>query len=270
MEKKLLNGLSLSDFNYNMEINGGILFDEVVPEKLCAGVRSDAFVHYEKNRELQIAAGLEKKAQWGAHHICGRKDHIHDLLEADYLHPYLTDFFDGKPYILNSIGAAINAPAHMGNYEHGQKWHRDLRSYAGVGPRQMAIAMFMFDDFTTENGATEVLLGSHHSGRFPPDDFIRQNAKQVCGKKGSIILYDGDIWHRAGVNRTEQFRVGVTCLFTKPYYKQQLDYPRYLDKTYAESLSPRMRQLFGFNARVPASIEEWYNPGKRFYGTDQE
>lgn len=270
MENKLLNGVSLPEFTYGMDVNGGMLFENVVSEAHCEAIKQDVFDYYEHRRGLQIAAGLGQTAQWGAHHVCGRNDSIHDFLQADYLHSYLTEYFEKKPYILNSIGASINAPAAMGAYEHGHKWHRDIRSYVGGGDRQMLIALIMLDDFTIENGATEVLLGTHRRREFPPESFILNNARSVCGKRGSIIVYDGDIWHRAGVNRTEQFRVGLTCLFTKPYYKQQLDYPRYLPKEYAESLSPKMRQLFGFNARIPASLEEWYSPQGRFYKTDQE
>ena len=266
----LSNGMTLKDFSYNMAVNGCVFLENMIPPSSCEAMKEDVFEYYKKNRGLQVAAGIGEAAQWGAHHVCGRHDHIHEFLEADYLHEYLTEYFGGKPYILNSIGAAINAPARMGAYEHGQKWHRDLRSYVGGGDRQMAIAMVMLDEFTAENGATEVLLGTHRARDFPPESFIRAHGKPVCGGQGSIILYDGDIFHRAGVNRTEKFRVGMTCLFTKPYHKQQLDYPRFLSKDYAESLSPRMRQLFGFNARVPASMEDWYNPNGRFYKPDQE
>ncbi len=270
MANELVNGLTLSEFSCAMEVNGGLLFEQVVPELMCERMKDDIFFYYEKNRELQIAAGLGEVAQWAAHHTCGRKDSIHDFLKADYLHYYLTEYFGGKPYILNAINASINAPIQNGIYEHAHKWHRDIRSYVSLGERQMVIALIMLDDFTIENGATQVVFGTHRTRHIPPEDFLLSNAKSVSGKRGSIIFYDGDIVHRAGINLTEHFRVGLTCLFTKPYYKQQLDYPRFLDKEYADSLSTRMRQLFGFNARVPVSMEEWYHPSGRFYKADQE
>lgn len=268
--ESLPSRMSLQDFSYSMQVHGCVLLKNMVPPSSCEAMKEDVYEYYHKNRVLQIAAGIGEAAQWGAHHICGRHDHIHAFLESDCLHEYLTEFFGGKPYILNSIGASINVPAKMGAYEHGHKWHRDLRSYVGGGDRQMAIALVMLDEFTAENGATEVLLGTHRAREFPPESFIHAHAKPVCGAQGSIIFYDGDIYHRAGVNLTDKFRVGMTCLFTKPYYKQQLDYPRFLSEEYAESLSPRMRQLFGFNARVPAAMEEWYCPEGRFYKPDQE
>ena len=60
-------------------------------------------------------------------------------------------------------------------------------------------------------------------------------------------------------------------MLTRPFFKQQLDYPRFFDAAYAESLSPHLRQLFGFNARTPTNIEEWYqHPAHRFYQPNQE
>jgi ectoine hydroxylase-related dioxygenase (phytanoyl-CoA dioxygenase family) len=129
----------------------------------------------------------------------------------------------------------------------------------------------MVDAFTAENGATEVLPGSHHAEAFPPERFAEKNARRICGPRGSILALDGDVWHRARPNRTADFRVAFTCVLTRPNVKQMLDYPRYVSAEYAASLGPQMRQLLGFNARVPATIEEWYRPDdQRFYRRDQE
>jgi len=45
--------------------------------------------------------------------------------------------------------------------------------------------------------------------------------------------------------------------------KQQLDYPRALGDEFGASLSPVLRQVLGYNARVPASLDEWYQPPER-------
>jgi ectoine hydroxylase-related dioxygenase (phytanoyl-CoA dioxygenase family) len=62
----------------------------------------------------------------------------------------------------------------------------------------------------------------------------------------------------------------LTLAFTRPYVKQQLDYPRAIGYERGESLPPVLRQLLGYNARVPASLDEWYQPPeKRLYRRDQ-
>lgn len=261
----------IDNFRYAIQVQGCVVLKDLATDELSTRMREDVFYYYERNRELQVRAGFGESAKWGAHHLCGRNDGIHEFLESDVLDPYLSTYFNGKPYIINSIGGSINAPPAEGRYEHGHRWHRDIRTFVGLGNRQLAVALVMLDNFTIENGATEVLLGSHTVEEFPPDSFVAENRKQVTGRRGSVILYDGDVWHKVGENRSADFRVALTLVFTRPYFKQQLDYPRYLDPQYAESLSPRMRQLFGFNARTPSSMEEWYQPaGNRFYKSDQE
>ena len=52
--------------------------------------------------------------------------------------------------------------------------------------------------------------------------------------------------------------------------KQQFDYPRAVGYENADSYPENFRQIVGYNARVPASLEEWYQPPeKRFYKKDQ-
>jgi ectoine hydroxylase-related dioxygenase (phytanoyl-CoA dioxygenase family) len=62
----------------------------------------------------------------------------------------------------------------------------------------------------------------------------------------------------------------LTLGFTRPFMKQQLDYPRALGYDRSETLSPALRQLLGYNARVPVSLDEWYQPpDRRLYKRDQ-
>ena len=86
----------------------------------------------------------------------------------------------------------------------------------------------------------------------------------------SIVVFDSNFWHAAGVNRSDRPRRALTLAFTRPFIKQQLDYARSLGYERGESLSPTLRQLLGYNARVPASLDEWYQPpDKRMYQRDQ-
>jgi ectoine hydroxylase-related dioxygenase (phytanoyl-CoA dioxygenase family) len=83
-------------------------------------------------------------------------------------------------------------------------------------------------------------------------------------------VFDSNLWHAAGVNRSARPRRALTLAFTRPFVKQQLDYPRALGYDRGPSFSPALRQLLGYNARVPASLDEWYQPRwKRLYHTDQ-
>jgi len=174
-------------------------------------------------------------------------------------------YFDG-PYILNTYGGVLNLP-NGGSYV--GRVHRDQRTYSG-GVRLMAQALVMLDAFTEHNGATYLLTGSHRLGEKPSDDRFFREADRVTGPAGSIVLFDSNLWHAAGVNRSEAPRRALTLAVTRPFIKQQLDYPRALGYERAESLSPALRQLLGYNARVPVTLDEWYQPlERRLYQRDQ-
>lgn len=264
--------ISCDDFMYNMAINGFCVFPKIVPENVCERMKASIFEHYEDIRPIQVQAKMGDLTAWGVHHIVGKRDGIHDFLESDYLSNFIGKYFGDKPYILNSCSSPINPPRNeAGQYEHGHRWHRDIRTFVGEGNRQLLVMLVMVDAFTNQNGATEVIAGTHRLSAFPSETFVKANTRQAEGPRGSIILMDGDVWHRAGRNQTNEFRVGLTCTWTRPFFKQQLDYPRFLRPEYADGLSLRMRQLFGFNARTPSSYEEWYQPAEnRFYRADQE
>jgi ectoine hydroxylase-related dioxygenase (phytanoyl-CoA dioxygenase family) len=59
-------------------------------------------------------------------------------------------------------------------------------------------------------------------------------------------------------------------MFCKPFMKQQFDYPRAVGYDMADQLLPHTRQVLGYNARVPATLDEWYQPReRRMYRPDQ-
>ena len=52
--------------------------------------------------------------------------------------------------------------------------------------------------------------------------------------------------------------------------KQQFDYCRQIGFDNVEKMSEGLQQVLGYKSRIPASLEEWYQPlEKRFYRNDQ-
>ncbi|EEF21764.1 conserved hypothetical protein [Ricinus communis] len=84
----------------------------------------------------------------------------------------------------------------------------------------------MLDDFTPHNGSTWMLSGSHKYAEKPSDDYFKQHAEQAIGPAGSILLFNSNVWHAGGNNETDLQRRSVTPMFSKPFMKQQFDYPR--------------------------------------------
>ena len=150
-----------------------------------------------------------------------------------------------------------------------QKIHRDCKFFYGQY-RLMLNCIVFIDDLTSENGATQILPRSHRTPTQPSEEYFSDNCVEILGSEGTIVLLDSLIWHRAGVNVTDKPRLVLSIVFSKPFIKQRLDYPKYLCTSYENIATEKMLQLLGFKSRVPTSLEEWYLPKKRRFFQEEQ
>lgn len=261
----IYNKATLKDFREAMDNYGWIVYERAIPQKLISQITSEFDSAYEKRRQVQIANGIEEDMSGTLHHLLERDNFSLPLLENMYCNRELRDFLGGN-YILNGINGVINTKRES---SYVNRVHRDVRTFS-VEQNFMIQMIIPLDDFSTSNGATHFLSGSHKIDQQPDDNTFRMYAKQAVAKKGSIILFNSNIWHAAGTNLTNKPRRALTLGFTKPYIKQQFDYPRFLGYEFGHTLDNNVRQIIGYNARVPASLEEYYVPKEhRMYQADQ-
>ena len=257
--------VSPAEFDYAMRTRGWLRFDAVVPLPLCERMKEDIARHVERCGELQRAAGIPTAPDGTAHHTIGYGDSLDEFLEAGFLHEHVEKFFDGA-YILHAFNP-VTIPSGGRNYVHSI--HRDLRTHAG-GFRLLVNMLVMVDEFSLENGATHILTGSHHAADPPDKAQFYAQAERITGPRGSIVLFDSNVWHCAGENTSGRPRTAMTLSFSRPFYKPQMDYARFLGEDRCRTLSPRLQQLVGLHARVPVNLEEWYRPSaNRLYRPDQ-
>ena len=115
-------------------------------------------------------------------------------------------------------------------------------------------------DVNEELGPTEFIPGSHRSGRHPaPGDYDANgvpsyNGQQVfkaCGKAGSAVLWNDQIWHQGGPNTSDgRIRWVIQAPYAKRYIAQRF-YPFINYRMPAEILAranPRRQRLLGLHA----------------------
>jgi len=258
--------ISITDFQQQIAETGFVIFEQAVAPRMIDRLRAEIPLKQEICRHWQRKNGLDSGMDGAAHHIAGGADSLDDFLSAFYLDEYIRAYFDSE-YILNSYGALNNLPHSANAYQHGQNFHRDVRTYS-KDFRLMLNMLVMVDDFTLENGATKLVPGSHQVKDRPAEAYLASNSARAIGKAGSILLFDSNLWHSAAPNTTSQPRMALTLTFTRPFFKQQMDYPRMLGDAYPKN--DKLRQLLGYNARVPSNYDEWYQPPeKRMYKPGQ-
>jgi hypothetical protein len=256
----------LADPAKELDDAGFVILPATLPNDLLDRLRRDLPLRAEACSAMLRQRDMDTGGGNVAHHIVGGGDSVAEFLGMDIADDLIGAFLGGQ-FILNSYGAVNNAPAGGKGYEHGQKFHRDVRTYAGSF-HLMLNMIVMVDEFTRENGGTYVVPKSHLVGDRPSEDEMLSRAIQLTGPAGSVAVFDSNLWHAAAPNLTNSPRWALTLTFTRPFMKQQMDYPRLLGEEYPRSA--RMRQLLGYNARVPSTMAEWYQPAPlRMYKSDQ-
>jgi hypothetical protein len=248
-----------------LDTNGWTIVNRAVDVALLDRLRDGLEAACVRQRAVQVRNGVGDGTDGIAHHLPLEGAAFLELLELESVASLLARYFDG-PYILNTFGGVLNRPT---DDSYVARVHRDQRSFSGE-LHLMAQLLVMLDDFTLENGATYLLTGSHRRRDKPSDQEFFRDAARAVAPAGSIVVFDSNLWHAAGVNHSPAARRALTLAFTRPFIKQQLDYPRALGYDRADTFSPVLRQLLGYNARVPMSLDEWYQPpSNRLYRRDQ-
>jgi ectoine hydroxylase-related dioxygenase (phytanoyl-CoA dioxygenase family) len=222
------------------------------------------------HRKIQIENNNDIKTEGVALHVMLNDsifiDFLKHLQNVGFIQELQDNFFESK-CILNSFSALDNLP-NQPNFS--AIVHRDLRFYSGDFPI-MINCLVMVDDFTVENGGTYLLAKSHLEKRKPSDDEFFANANQATGKRGDILIFNANVWHSSAPNKTQEHRRAIPITISKSFMKQLLDYPRAIGYDKMENFDYEFQQLLGYHSRVPASLDEWYQPeNKRFYKKDQD
>lgn len=105
--------------------------------------------------------------------------------------------------------------------------------------------MWALTDFTADNGATRVLPGSHNLAGLP-EPFADLPCIHAEMKRGSVLVFNGSLWHGGGANRTDAPRVGIAMNYCAGWVRQQENQQLGIPIERARQFSPRLRRLAGF------------------------
>lgn len=223
-----------------------------------------------KHKQVQIKNNSDIKTDGVALHALVNDDTFINLLNIlikdGFIQELQDNFFNSK-CIINSLSALDNLP-NQPNFS--ANFHRDLRFYSGNFPI-MLNCLIMVDDFTKENGGTFLIPESHLEEKKPTEQELLSRAIQAVGKRGDILIFNANVWHASAPNTTQDHRRAIPITISKSFMKQLLDYPRAIGYDRMDEFNNELQQLLGYHSRVPASLEEWYQPEeKRFYKKDQD
>lgn len=115
-----------------------------------------------------------------------------------------------------------------------------------IAPPVVCSVMWMISPFTEENGATRVVPGSHLYGRVPEPTIPHQVPSiAATGTAGSVLIFDGRIWHCTGANQTRKARHGILNTYCGPQFRQMENYPVGASESLLDRSNPLLRRLLG-------------------------
>ncbi len=99
-------------------------------------------------------------------------------------------------------------------------------------------------DFTEQNGATRIIPGSNHF-----DDKLRFKEEETIPaemKKGSVLVYNGSVYHGGGANRSDRARVGINITYNVSWLRQEENQYLSVPQDIARTLPVELLKLIGY------------------------
>jgi ectoine hydroxylase-related dioxygenase (phytanoyl-CoA dioxygenase family) len=202
---------------------------------------------------------FEGKRTQRVYTLAGRGNTFERLIE----HPAILSIVDAlllPNYLLTASQAIAIGPG-----ETPQPAHTDDSFYPIPRPRPAisVSTMWAISDFTEENGATEVIAGSHRwaddalLNMYAGDDSVtlppqyRPHLRPLVMSAGSCAVFAGTLVHRGGQNRSAGVRTAISNQYCEPWARQQENFFLSIAKEKVAQMSPRLQSMLGYSVHPP-------------------
>ena len=131
--------------------------------------------------------------------------------------------------------------------ETAQPLHQDDAYFRLQRPHPALVlnTMWALTDFTEANGATRLVPGSTHYARAVSTE---EPSVAASMPKGSVLLWDGALWHGGGANvAQDDVRFGVSLNYCRGWVRQQENQYLAIPQDMARTLSPDLLKLLGYD-----------------------
>lgn len=118
----------------------------------------------------------------------------------------------------------------------------------------MINCMWAIDEFTFENGATNIVPGSHKWVR--DENMMKRNPEPDeitygCMSAGSVLIYFGSLLHSGGANITDKSRTGIVMSYCLGWLRQSENQYLAVPQALARTLPERLQKLLGYFVHMP-------------------
>ena len=221
--------------------DGAVILDDVLSEGFIAALReeTDPYMEHTRNGEDHFA-GHHTTRTGG---LLVRSAKCRELIEHDTILNPCNEFL--APYC-ERVQLHLTQIIRIRPGETAQTIHRDRWAWgkhlSHLEPQFNTI--WAITDFTSENGATQVVPGST---QWPDDQEIQpEQITQAEMKAGSVLVYSGSVFHGGGANTSDQDRIGINITYALGWLRQEENQYLSCPPELAKDLSPTLQGLAGY------------------------
>ncbi|MBV8517824.1 MAG: phytanoyl-CoA dioxygenase family protein [Acidobacteria bacterium] len=189
------------DVTRALDEQGFVVFREVVDRAWLAELRA----------AFEEAAAAKPRSDSGTRHVEPLQGAVFERVVA-------------HPEIASAVAHILQRPYGVFGF-HGrdprpgfgqQGLHADWTARVG-NAYAIVTTLWMLDDFTRDNGATRIVPATHRRGAVPKN-FADPNARHpdetiVVAPAGSVLLFNGHLWHSGTRNRSTSSRRALQLSF---------------------------------------------------------
>ena len=223
------------------ERDGYVIFENVLSPDQVSRIREALAPHLTKTGRNDFE-GLR------SHRVYALVDKDPEVFGALAAHPLSLSFVE-REFGASCLLSAMLAIQLLQD-ETVQDWHYDDEQIVVPRPRPAygVSTFWAIDDTTEENGATEIIPGSHLWGPdVPRPDGDHPERKKATMPSGSLMIAKGTLYHRGGANRTDKPRLIITPQYCPGWARPLENMSLATAQERVAKMPKRLRELLGYN-----------------------
>ena len=246
--------------------SGVVVFRNIFDLKKIEEARNitNHFAENQEQKETHFNAEAESSGkihlQQRVWNLFGKGEVFSDLITNDLIFDLMGKFL-GSEFFCGSYCASRLLPGAP-----GQEMHLDYPYWDFYKSETFPLGLnssfpqncqvtIPLDECSALSGATGYIPGSQKKLHYPNanDDF--SNKQQMIGSPGDIIFFNGNCWHGAMPNKSQNHRAAILIEFLPKYIKPVEDLVSYLDESFKKNSNDRIKQLLGLQYPYPKIMD---------------
>jgi ectoine hydroxylase-related dioxygenase (phytanoyl-CoA dioxygenase family) len=230
-----------------LERDGYLVLDAIVDRAQLDALQQRILTLFD---ELGERAGFEFRKE-------PNTDRLANLVDYDEIFRWAVSV----PKVLASVAhvlgpdfklSSLNARSARPHTDWTQPLHCDTGALPDERGNTVCNVLWMLDDFTSENGATRFVPGTHRAGRLPQDVLADASAPHpeeqlLTGPRGTIVVMNAHLWHGGTANRSDAPRLALHSFYCRRDQPQQQYQKQLLRADTQASLGPGLRWLLALD-----------------------